>query len=643
MKQTTFEMFLDRLDPAWRGDQLAFFRTVAAVGTDAVEELGARTQRIACPPALKCLTLEFSFYFPWPEWVPVLERILRHEKDLDLFETGARALGRIRSPEALETLRTLSQSRATPQFRAILDRVLQESDPDQAFQHHFARLMQGSAQPSEANEGAHQMEKLLRPDSLGTLSAVVGHPDPLVYRHVLRLLGRIPSQEAATFLLDYLRETHREALEDREVRTLLNAFRSLPRPEVQEKTAQALQERLRDRQPGAAEELGSGDPERIKAAAPALQGAVIGILEAFLLDALLASLEEKPAHLAKHLGGAGEAAQQRTRRLDFALDVVPQDLAHMAEQGFLDAELLLPVLAESLRHGTARVGVASAMARLVPTQAQALLELLLTQADGALRGAAVEILGGRKDPALRPALMTCRRDAIAEIADRSLFHLGQLPDPTGGARAFLADPDPEEIKVGLRFIAMHHLEDLVPDLLARASGEGPEGLLLATLNTLGSLGSPRSVEPLLALLHSGQGPRIQTALAEAIRDLGLAEGALGLCDKAAELNNPSLHALAVEAFARAHGSPERPLLSPWTQALTHAVSVAWGSRNPWPLRRRVAEALPGIHMEQPSQWREIAALVQDTANEKRSPGEVSAEDFAKLQSCARALAQLAGG
>ena len=157
MRHAAFDMFLDRLDPSQRQDQLAFFRVLAATGPEGLSEVGSRIQRVSCPLALRQLALEFSYYYPWPEWVPLVDRLLKHEKELALFETGVRALGRMRAPESLEALRSLSLSRATPGFREILAQVLQETDPAEAFEHHFSRLLKGSAQPEEANEGAHQL------------------------------------------------------------------------------------------------------------------------------------------------------------------------------------------------------------------------------------------------------------------------------------------------------------------------------------------------------------------------------------------------------------------------------------------------------------------------------------------------------
>jgi HEAT repeat protein len=642
MRQNPFELFLDRLDPTWRRDQLAFFRTLAEVGRGAVPELAERALKASCPAALRQLVLEASFYHPWPEWIPVTSRLLRHEKDPAIFESGVRAFGRMGTPEALAVLRELAQTRATQPFRDILDLVLRETDPVEAFNHHFARLLQGSTQPADANEGAHQLAKLLSPEALEPIRALASHPDLLVYRHALRLLGQIQSPEAADCLLELLEEAHQDALADREVRTQLTAFRSMARPDVQAQVIQQLAQRWEARDPAAAVDLCSGQPDRIQSAARTLRDAEPGLFDTFLLDTLAASQEEKPAHLARHLGQAGDQAAQRARRLEFALDATAQGLADLADQGFIDPRSLLGPLAESLRRKTGRAGVASALARLVPVTSEELLDLLVQEPDGALRVAALEVLGERRDPALRATLLKLRRDPISDLGQRALWHLGQLPEPEALALECLGLPDPDEIKVGLSYIAMHQLDALVPRLLELVASEPQEPILLAILETLGALGSVQAVEPLLALLHSGQNTRVQVALAQALRDLGDTDGASALCVKAAELGSPELQTLAVEALAQAYGTASQPLPLAKTHALDGAVRAAWNARNTsWSLRRRLGDALVALHLEHLPTWIDLANLVQETLQEKRPSGTVPTEDLAHLQAAARALAQKA--
>ena len=178
-------------------------------------------------------------------------------------------------------------------------------------------------------------------------------------------------------------------------------------------------------------------------------------------------------------------------------------------------------------------------------------------------------------------------------------------------------------------------------ILARAATETREANLIATLETIGNIGSPEAVDPLLALLQSGQGPRIQIAIAEALRSLGDARGALALCAKAEELNIAMLHALAVEALAKAHDQPDRTLPSSGSAALIKAVRGSWSDRNPWPLRRRIADALPTIQVADRGVWVELSGLFQATLEEKRPHGVVAAEDLTHIQTCARALVLLA--
>ena len=643
MTQSPLETFLNHLDPTLREHQLAFFKVLAAAGPDAVEELAGRVHRASCSVGLRQLTLEFGFYFPWPELSPVIERLIRYEKNLELFETGARTLGKIRTPESLDSLRTLSLSRATPGFREVVAQVLLESDPAEAFQHHFSRLLEGSARPAEANEGAHQLARLLRPESLEPLRGALSHPDPLVNRHALRLICQIPSEEAASFPLGYLEELQQDAREDHEARTLLTAFRVLPRPEVQAKALQALSARWQERQPEAMADLDSGQAQRIQGAAETLRSSGATALDTLLLDALLAALDENPTRLARFFTQAGDLAHQRSRRRDFALQVSAQGLADMADRGHIQAERLLPALAEPLRQNTGNAGVATALARLVPAGAQDLVDLLLDQPEEAMRSAALEVLGNRRDPALRAALLKLRRDAISDIADRSLWHLGHLPDPVGTAKTLLDHQDPGEVLVGLRFIAIHKLEDLVPRLLELAERESRETVLIAIFETLGQVGSPRAVEPLLGFLRTCLRPRVQLALAEALRDLGDEAGALGLSEKAQEQKLPELCTVAVEALARAHGTWDRPLPGTAAPSLLAVTRGGWSARNPWPYRQRIADALLALHVQDQALWTGLSNLLQATLDEKRSPGALSTEELAHLQACNRALAQKARG
>jgi hypothetical protein len=127
-------------------------------------------------------------------------------------------------------------------------------------------------------------------------------------------------------------------------------------------------------------------------------------------------------------------------------------------------------------------------------------------------------------------------------------------------------------------------------------------------------------------------------VAEALRDLGDATGALGLAGKAEELKNPELCTVAVEALAAAHGPSSEPLPAGASAALLAVTRGGWSARNPWPFRQRIADALLAMHLEDRILWIDLSNLLQTTLNEKRPPGVLSTEELSRLQACARALA-----
>ena len=132
------------------------------------------------------------------------------------------------------------------------------------------------------------------------------------------------------------------------------------------------------------------------------------------------------------------------------------------------------------------------------------------------------------------------------------------------------------------------------------------------------------------------------ALGEAIRGLGSPAAALALASKAQELRSPALHTQAVEAFAKAHGDPANPLPASSCPIFLQALRTGWSDRQPWALRRRLADALLLLQAEDSEIFSEAIALIQTTLAEKRNPGAVATEDLAHLNSCARALARKTG-
>ena len=609
-----FRTLLDHFDETDRGHLIAFFRMVQAAGPSVVEELAGRALRPTAPRALRLLVAEAAYYHTWPEWVPILDRILRHELDFEVFRTGTEALGRIPSEAALQALQEISVIRATPQFQEQVADVLARTDPAEAFRFHLGRLLEGSQNPTAANEAAHRLTELVTPESLPPLQLALRHPDLLIFRHALRLITGIQTQDSAAFLADFLAEAHAEALEDRTLKGVLAEFRLLTVPAMRE----AVLARLDD--------LPADGPD--------------GAFRTFLVELQPLVLEGKAAKVAAKLREAGDELHLRARRLGYGIDAAAEGLAAMVQGGCIAPDEIVPLLEEIVEEQTGREGVARALALLVTPEDQARLDLLLDHSDRIIRLAALETLGERLEEALRPALLKACHDAIFDHAQRALFHLGHLPDPETQARNLLADPRPEERDLALRFIAAHELRTLAPDLLAELERSEREDRRLPILSVLGALRAVEAAPVLLELLHSGQSPTLQVALAEALRDMANPDIAEALGEEADAMKQPILHAIAAEAFVRAHAFPEPPMDEAAFQHLHPHVMEAWNDRLPWPLRLRVVEALEGLRLEPPTLYAWLATLLQEALAEKRSPQALAPEALGRLQQDAKTWARI---
>ena len=611
---------LDHLDGTQRSHQLEFFRAVLAAGQDCVPELDVRLPGSRAPRALRQLAMEASFYFPWPQWVPILSRLLRYEADFAIFQTGTRALGRVGGHEALEALRELLAMRQGTEFKEVISGVLSETDPAEAFNHYLSRLLEGSANPGVANEAAQRLTQVVDGDALPQLKAVAQHPDLLVFRHALVLIAHVHTREAADTLLDLLRENHAEVLADRALKEAMGTLRALPFPAAKE-AAQAALTALRD-QPGA----------------PA-------VLQSFYTQVAMLADEAKPALVQAIYTQVAEAMHLRSRRLGFAVDATAEGLAGMVPRGLVASGRVLDLLVAAYREQTGREGLARAIARLMPAGDLQMQNLILSGPDGAQRAAAVEILGERKEEALQGALLQACKDPLTDIADRALFHVGHLDNAEELARNLLHASGPEDLRLGLRLMAEHRFLNLVPDLLGLMRTANREDLVLQIIETLGAVGAAASeaAEPLMAMLHSGQSPKLQTALAQALRDLNRPEVALVLCRKADELRQPSLHAVAVEALAQAHGSEGGPLPMEQAPLLLHHLTSAWNQRNPWTLRLRLVQALQKLNLDFPDSWRIFSNLVLEALAEKRPLGVWTTAELHQVQACGREFSRRAAG
>jgi HEAT repeat protein len=627
---------LDHFDGTDRSHVLMFFRVVYCAGPEAVQEIIPRVTLAAAPKPLRHLAMEASYYHPWPEWLPMLVRLLRHELDLQTFQVGIQALGRIGGADALTELRLLSTIRSQPGFQECVAMVLAETDPEEAFSHHITGLMEGSSNPSVANEAARQLGELLSVDSLEPLKVLMMHPDLLVFRHVLRLIARIPSREAAAFVAQFIKDCHAEIVQDRLLKETIGSLRSHPAPEVAESARAQLAELVGARDENARSILEAGRPT--PAAIEILKPLVSGPVEGLLLALLGAAADNKGVRFPSIFVEASEEMHLRARRQSFTMDVGAECLARMVKTGLMPVPDALAILSEALRAQVGRDGLARALATLVPAEDAELLDLLVLNPDSVVRSAALEILGDRMEEALRPALLKICRDPISDMALRTLFHLGRLPGAEEQATRMLDGGKPEDIQTGLRFIGMHKLKALLERVLAMVGELQREDLVLEALEAIGGVGAAEAAEPLLALFHSGLNSRLQVAYAQSIRDLRDRRAADALAQKVQEFRNPVLHTVAVEALAAAHG-PDAPMDPEGASRLETQVRAGWKDNNPWPLRMRILAALETAEVHDPPFWIRMNALLTEAMAEKRSQTALSPDDLARIQAVGRLILQ----
>jgi len=608
---------LDHLDGDQRAHQLAFFQAVLETGPAAIEELDGRLPGSRAPRALRRLAMEASFYFPWPGWVPIHQRLLRYEADHDIFLTGVRSLGRIGTEAALEALRELNAMRQGEQFTGTLAEVLSQTDPREAFNHYFGRLLQGSANAGVANEAAQRLMQLVDGDSIEALKTLTQHPDLLVFRHALLLLAHIFTVHAAVALKAIFMENHREVLGDRRLKEALAGLHALP-PAAAAETAEAALAAL--------EADGAGEAD--------------AVVDRFYREVLAVAREAKPGQLGNLLLQTRDALHQRSRRLGFAVDASAEGLAELVARGLIGGPGVLDLLVQAYRDQTGREGLARALARLVPAQAEEIHQVILDGPDAALRAAAVEVLGLRAEPELLPALVRACRDPLTDIAERARCFIGRLPGAEALAAELLRAPVPADFQLGLCLAAEHRFRGLVPELLALLHNATREDLVLQLVGALGAVGAEPAIEPLLVMLHSGQSLRLQTAIAQALRDMALPQAAGALCAKANLLNVPALNAIAVEAVLMAGGAEGS--MDEAGPMLLDQVRRAWHDRNPWPLRLRLARTLQAAALASPELWLELAKLVNEALEEPRPPGAWSPEELRQMQAAAREFARRAG-
>lgn len=640
-----FRAFLDHFDAEDRTEVLAFFRFMSAFEENVLQELGPRVLKPASGRGLRRITLEGAFYHCWPAWLPFLGKVLRHEADLEIFEAGARVLGRIPTPEAKALLRELHGIRQAEAFQAVLGHVLAESDPREAFAYHFGRLLEGSASPRIANEAAAELVRVVSLEDLPQLLLAVQHPDLLVARHALRLVAHVNATEAAEFLLAHLQESHAATLADRRLREDHGFFRGTTLPSRTDVLSR-LQEVFGASRPEALAIL-AAEMDGLGAAGTAalqtLKEAASDEADRFLVEAAALLLEGKPAKLATLAAEAMEGLNRRGRRMGFAVDACAEGLGSMVRHRIMPSESILPALAAAYRDGTGREGLAHVLGQFVSPKDGQTLALIMAGKDSAARGAALEAIGQRREEDLLLFLLEACRDPIVDLAQRAMVSLGQLGGAPGTVLRLVLSSHPEEARLGIRIAGINRMEGAASVLLELLGKELREDLALEAIQALGSIGLAESGDALLDLLHTGQSARVQVAMAQAVRDMGHPDLAFSLCARAAQLRNVQVSVTAAEALIRAFPDVEHPMPPGAFTLFWEQVKTCWEDKEPWGVRSRLVEGLEGCWCEEPAAYDRLVGLIQGTLADKRVQSMWSLEQQNRAASVAKELSRRQGG
>lgn len=613
---TQFSFHLERLEPTDRQDVLTYFRLLDAVGKDAIVELAPRLVKSISSRDFRLLVTETSFYYPWSGWVEPLARLLRHESDLEVFESGTRSLANMGTEAASQTLKELYAIRHAPAFQEVLSEALILSDPEAAFLYHLGRLMEGSTNPQVANAAAVELVKVTNGSHLDIMKDLVRHPDILIARHALKLATRIGTEDSARFLIEHLQDLHQDALADREMKELLNEFKILPATGLKEMVFAQAQAHLEGT---AVDMLASLETDPTDRRMEALrETASASHAGSFLAEAVCLVAEGKGSKLSTLVKDTTDAMHRRSRWIPSAIDGAAEGLLQAVGTRLITREEVVEVLSVAYEKLTGREGVGRVLGTLVEPEDRAVLDLILAGLDSTVRAAALDAIGARRLDAMLDFLLRASRDPIVDIAERAIAYLGKLSRALDATLALLRSQDLAEVRLGVRILAINRMAEGVPRLLEILSASTREDFALEAYEALGRIGTPEALAALLEALHSGQSQRMQLAIATALKDTADSQAIRGLADRAASLRNAQIHALAAEGLMLPCQDPAHPLPQDDIPLLKAQILPCWEDKDPWPLRNRLIPLMAALHCGSPDFCEELAALIGALLADKRN-------------------------
>lgn len=533
-------------DPAFPGRLLQMLQKLRQLALPKLEELLLNPMS---SKALRRVILEIIPKIDWPDWVPILGRLLEKETDLGLFDRGCTALGSIGDKAALLELNRLKAVRGDADRQLILNRELEPFNPIQPTGVYIGRLQEGLGNVRTAQIASRALASLATTEHLTDLLEIYRRGDSLARHLALRVMSGLSDPLVIPVLFALFTDTIEECRETQQLVDLLERSQVLPRAQAKNEMLKRLEERLQERASSELKDLRNALATEGTDPAPAfkaLQKYVNGPYETHLLEGSGLLAENKVARFGSLIAERLESSRNRLVGYASAVDTLAEALVHEAQGGRVDLGQLVIKFSEAMHSGAGGDGLMIAFARLVPPDAKELLADALKDPDFDRRRRFLEAVGGREEDAFVPFFLQAMSDPIVEVATLAMHHLGRLSSSFPVLLEVFKSGQTEKVRMAIRVWGENHTYAALEPLLAFVQSDPRDELVVEGVDALANLGEPSSIAPLLTLLHDGKPHNLQVALAKALGGIGTPEASLGLLDKAPSLKVPQVLILALE-------------------------------------------------------------------------------------------------
>lgn len=543
--------------------QYRLFQLLQQLRQQALPELGGRLIKPSSSLALKRFIFGLTAKFDWPEWVPWILQALQQEQDLGVFDEGCAALGRLEVRSAWEALQKLAAQRTSPDHQLILQRELAALESQQPLSFYLGRLLEGETNPRLAHQGARGLATTAGSSDLPALLEAMEGADPLALSLLLRALAELPDEASGAALVARFQDTF-HTLEDLEcLDALTHRVQTGARTVARTDLAQSLVSRMESRAASVVKALEqameAGETENPHPFLDQLHELAQGPYERFLTEALTILVEGKIARFSAMVTEAQDMVAKRRITLGHTLNQVCDGLVRQVHSGRLPNGQVLPVLQEAFGRYAQSEGLDHAYCCLVPAVDEAGLQQVLKVPEPKRRSACLDVLGAREEDGLVPFFLLAMQDAIVEVGQRAMHHLGKLPSSFPVVMELFQSGQPERIRTALRIFTENGTQAAAEPLMAFLKTDVRDDLLLEAVEALGAIRWPAAAPVLLDLLHDGKPVRLQEVLVEALASLASPEASLGLLAKSAHLKPPQVLIVALEGTLAAFPGFDRPL------------------------------------------------------------------------------------